>query len=406
MVGNAMVITLGIGEGVEHGIVKSIKAHNPNFIFFIATKRSVNTLPKIEEVLQRKLEKEKFELIVLEDENDIQECYKKSREAIRLLEEKGFARDQIYIDFTSGTKAMSSGATLASISEECETLIYVAGKRNNSTGRVITGTEKIITLTPLEIFAESKRKDVINLFNRYQFNACLEIIEDMKNRLHDREILNNFITLEKISLAYLEWDRFNHKKAMEHLQTLTKNELAKLGIDISKNKKFLGILINAKEKFHLHHIIDLLGNAKRRSKEGKYDDAVARLYRLIELIGQYQLLKHGIDTSNVDIEKVPLELKEKYERKKNEKGKIRIGLFEDYELLKALGEDLGHKFETYKELHDMLEKRNNSILAHGLASIDKNTYDKIFKYAYDFASTIIHNLEEIENDAKFPTLNS
>lgn len=397
-----MVITLGVGEGVEHGIAKSIKAHNPNFISFIATEKSANMVSKIEEVLRRKLEK--FELIVLEDENDIQECYKKSREAIRKLEEKGFAREQIYIDFTSGTKAMSSGATLASISEECETLIYVAGKRNQTTGRVITGTEKIITLTPLEIFVESKRKDVVKLFNRYQFNACLGVIEDIKNRVRDEEILRDFKILEKISMAYLEWDRFNHSRSMEYLQDLNKSELAKLGVDISKNKKFLGILINAREKFHPHHIIDLLSNAKRRSEEGKYDDAIARLYRLIELIAQYQLLKHGIDTSNVDIEKVPRELKEKYERRRNEKGKIRIGLFEDYELLKSLGEELGHKFETSKELHDMLEKRNNSILAHGLASINKNIYDKFFKYAYDFASTIIHNLEEIENDAKFPTL--
>jgi len=48
-------------------------------------------------------------------------------------------------------------------------------------------------------------------------------------------------------------------------------------------------------------IADILNNARRRMKEGKYDDAMARLYRTVELIAQYRLkMKYEIDTSDVD----------------------------------------------------------------------------------------------------------
>ena len=50
---------------------------------------------------------------------------------------------------------------------------------------------------------------------------------------------------------------------------------------------------------------DLLNNAQRRIDEGKYDDAVARLYRANELIAQITLTKFGvIDNALLDEEKV------------------------------------------------------------------------------------------------------
>lgn len=42
-----------------------------------------------------------------------------------------------------------------------------------------------------------------------------------------------------------------------------------------------------------------MNNAYRRIEEGKYDDAVARLYRAIELIAQLGLINEGLINENI-----------------------------------------------------------------------------------------------------------
>jgi len=399
----AMVISLGTGKNVENGIAKSIDAHNPDFIIFVASEQSKDTVLRVERVLGRKLEN--YELVMLEDENDIEECYSKSREAVSLLKSKGYSANQISIDFTSGTKAMSAGVCLTAMSIESD-LIYVAGKRDPETGRVITGTERVITFTPSEIIADSKKKLAIEMFNRYQFDACLEIIKDMKAQIHDEGIIRDFLMIEKLALAYSAWDKFNHAEAMKHLKEAEDAMLRKWGIkaNVGRNKELLYRVINC-EKYCPEHVADLLQNARRRAKEGKVDDAIARLYRTIELIAQYQLFsRYGIDTSDVDVEKLPENLQEKYERQRNKEGKIALALRGSYELLEEMGDELGRAFRESNELLKILNARNHSILAHGIKSLDKECFEKLFEITHTFASSIIKNVEELESKAYFPIL--
>ena len=403
MIRKVMVISLGTGRDVEYGIAKSIRAHNPGLVVFIVTKESFQTIEKVETILDTTLEKQH---LVLEDKDDIEDCYRTAREVLQWLRTKGYSPNEIVVDFTSGTKAMSVGVALGAIADECEALSYVAGKRNAATGRVITGTERVVSLTPLEIFAENRRKFAATMFNSYQFDACLEVTQSIRACTQDEKILNGFLLLEKLASAYSAWDKFDHRNAKECLKQLTKEELAKLKLDLSKNKEFIGKLISAKERYHPRYIADLLNNAKRRAQEGKYDDAVARLYRVIELIAQRQLLNNfAIDSSNVKIENVPERLKAKYVMKKaigNEKTKA--GLFESYELLTEFEDLLGVKFADSNELHDKLGRRNDSILAHGLKPVDKNTFDILWKYAQSLALIAIEDLETLEKAAKFPTI--
>ncbi len=83
------------------------------------------------------------------------------------------------------------------------------------------------------------------------------------------------------------------EKVEEHLSFL--NEI-KAG-----NKEFL--------------IYDLLGSAKRCADlEKKYDDAVARLYRVLEKIAQVALEKRGINDSDVKPEQIPEGLRDEFIR--------------------------------------------------------------------------------------------
>ncbi len=159
---SVIVLSLGTGTNVEYGIAKSIRAHNPSLVVFIATKESFETLDKVESLIKTPFKKKH---IILEDKDDIEDCYRTIRDTIQWLIKQGYSSHEIIADFTSGTKAMSAGLTLGAIAADCQTLSYVAGKRNPKNGRVITGTERVISLTPSEIYAVNRTKLAITMFN-------------------------------------------------------------------------------------------------------------------------------------------------------------------------------------------------------------------------------------------------
>jgi len=404
-----LILTLGTGMRVEHGIAKSIKDNNPNLIYFLATRESKLTIPRIEDVLGYELKNYKLHLI--EQSDDVEYCYMETSKVIKELTRGGFSIEDIYLDFTSGTKAMSAGAALAAAFLECGGMVYVAGKREKgSAGRVISGTERLISLTPLEFFIDYRRKQLMKLFNSYQFEACLKIVEDVKRKTFDQEILDEFAMLENLILAYLNWDRFHHKESKKYLFKLPRVINKKWSIQIDKNKGFIGKLLknyerweNSKkiqDKYSKEQLADLLTNAQRRAEEAKYDDALARLYRAVELIAQLLLAKRGIDTSSVRLEDLPKKWQEKYK----DREKIQLAQSQAFELLEDLGENVGQKFRENKKLHNYLKYRNDSILAHGLTPVSREIYTELFKEVIELCAFTFPQINQLMQEAEFPEL--
>jgi CRISPR-associated protein (TIGR02710 family) len=150
-------------------------------------------------------------------------------------------------------------------------------------------------------------------------------------------------------------------------------------------------------------ILDIFSNAERRFEEGKIDDAVVRLYRLVEMLAQERLLnKHEIDTSNVSEEKIPQQVREafisKYKDKKDEK--IKAPQNAAFVLLEALGDDLGKEFNKRElQFRQIQSQRNNSYLVHGFACANENTYLKFKEFILDL------NIFKQEEVITFPRLN-
>ncbi len=138
-----MIITVGTGPTVAHGICFSIRQQNPENIVFLVTRESKEkTIPIITQ--DKILEGEKYSEIVLSDPNDVERVVEESEEVIKSLKYKP---EDIVIDYTSDTKAMSAGVTIAGIKSKIGSLVYVSGKRDNR-GVVISGTERLISLEP------------------------------------------------------------------------------------------------------------------------------------------------------------------------------------------------------------------------------------------------------------------
>lgn len=228
-----------------------------------------------------------------------------------------------------------------------------------------------------------------NFMKKFFYEELLERVERfLKDKTLIPELKQELMILRNILRVLILWDKFDHEKAENELD----NILAGLseGSMIWKKMQPYRIWIkkiNGKIKSHgFAKVIDLFYNSKRRAEQERFDDAVARYYRAIEMLAQIRLIsKYGIDSSNIkynELKGLPesaLELLKKLcEKGADEKGKLKIGLVSDYEVLGSLNDELGKFYsERKKHLLMALEKRNNSILAHGNNPILRNDFKEI-----------------------------
>lgn len=388
----ALIISVGTGVGLTkdavvslaNGLAFSIGYHNPDKTFFVTSQESQKTtLPKI----LRKTKLQNYETMVIKNIDDIQQIYETLRPEFQRIREQ---YTHVTVDYTSGTKAMSAALAILGTVYEANTLSYIGGNRKG--GIVPDKTEKILAIQPYFAIAERKIKTAIQFFNQNQFSATIAILNQIEKTTTDPQIKNRTKLLKNIAKAYELWDKFQHQKTFQILRKIKKEEL-------NQNKRFLGQLLDAKEP-EPYYIADLINNAKRRgTEEKKYDDAVARLYRTIELIAHHQLKrKCNIDPSAAKPTDIPEELLKKWNTKTSTP-KIKIGLEKAYELLNAKEHPLGTKFMQDKKLKDLLLKRNTSILAHDLKPVTQKTYTELHKKTIEYAALTIKNLNQLAKDS-------
>jgi len=168
-----LVMTVGTGKdgSPADAIVFSIKDKNPDNVIFFVTKESKEiTMPKVFQKLSSNHINN--EMIICPNEYDIMECYRFFRNVlIQIVNQKKYLPSQIVIDYTTGTKAMSSALVLAGISANVGCLEYISGHRVN--GMVVSGTERAISMRPVEIYWERIHQQAIEHFNAYRFDACI-----------------------------------------------------------------------------------------------------------------------------------------------------------------------------------------------------------------------------------------
>jgi CRISPR-associated protein (TIGR02710 family) len=128
-------------------------------------------------------------------------------------------------------------------------------------------------------------------------------------------------------------------------------------------------------------VLDLIANADRRARiEGKYEDAVARLYSGLERAARFRLRRqYRINTEDVKREQLPEVLREEYTPKYLDPrdGKLKVPLVAAYRLLEALGDELGGAFTLrQEEILELLNLRNSSPLGHGESPVGADGYER------------------------------
>nr|WP_279611285.1 TIGR02710 family CRISPR-associated CARF protein [Thermostichus vulcanus] len=393
-----LFVTVG---GSPPPIITAIKKLNPERVIFVCSSTTVSQVTgsgtpceihKGSDVIERLPNiptqanlGERFDpeqdVVVLESLDDLSECYRVI--AAKMAEIRQDPGNIVQADYTGGTKTMSLALGLAGLDYEAK-LFLTTGERTD-TVRVNRGEMTMqVSLTPVMVERLLKQK-VPPLVAQYNYPAALVELENLvvaQGMMPDdsRRVRNH----RSLCLALDAWDRFDHLEAWAYLQPLMKQKwIQPLGLFLKRVMSSRGLIDpefdgSQGSPGHGYEIVeDLLLNAERRASQQRFDDAVGRIYRALELLAQVRLKqKYEIETGNVDPQRLPEALRTHYQ---NRQGKIEIALRKSYELLSQLGGDpLGKLFQERQSLiADALQVRNHSLFAHGFQPITQSDYQKM-----------------------------
>lgn len=383
----AMLVSVGVGSGVDSGIAVSIKTQNPDRVGFLASEASLATIDQVYERLGNpaSIGAVGTRLVeVVRNQEDLDLCYECARSIAQRLLQWGSPDDAV-ADFTSGTKAMSVAVSLVAVQMGFRALSYVGGRRRDpGTGRVLSGFEQVHTAQPFAADYDRSLVTAARLFDLCQFAACERVIEQYAARL-DGSMIREMLALRSMAQFYRRWDLFDHKGA-SGLASDLKDVDDVLGIDTRANRELVCRLANTTDPSDCDRpdiAADLFENAQRRARESKFDDAVARLYRLVEHLA-HQALKARFDqdASNVDRQWLASrKLLDKYGKHSDGNSRIRLGLRESYSLLQDLADPLADAYGEDNDLQKLLAARNYSILAHGIRPVGEEVFEKLCDHA-------------------------
>ncbi len=385
-----LILTVG---GAHEPIVKSLKENTPDYTVFLCSDDSsvvkgsytqitdkvekknrdgtTSFLPNIPS--QANLKEGTWEVVKIKYFDDLGTCYEKSICTIRDMREM-LAPEEIIVDYTGGTKSMSAGLAAAALDDGNCKIVLVSGMRSDLE-KVRDKTEYVKPVAYYDTLANKSLMQVASLVKRYDYAGVVDILESSIRLPLSNEKEGELKRYLDICKGFDAWDRFDHSLAYEFLNPYRKHHVTYV-IFLERIKKEV-------EDNSISYLLveDLLLNAERRSVQGRYEDAIGRVYRAIELTAQIRLrTRYQQDTGNLKVElleNIGEEFRNKIERHRNsEDGKVQIGLMLSYELLAELRDPTVRPcFEVNKNrIRNFLSYRNNSLFAHGYKAIDRDTY--------------------------------
>ncbi|HUN97975.1 MAG TPA: TIGR02710 family CRISPR-associated CARF protein [Bradyrhizobium sp.] len=357
---NLLICTVG---GSPEPLVKSLLEWRPARVLFVP---SAQTRAQVDAVLRAYAEHAgaplrpgEYEICPVSNAEGLEECLdvirRYDQEVVRWTS-RG-SDYHVVADFTAGTKCMTAALVLQARRWSCR-YSYVGGasRSKEGVGVVESGSERVVHwANPWEALGYQAVEDACLLFDQQAFLPAARLLDAARKATDDGAVKRSLSTFHQLCEGYGLWDRFQHKDAAQRIDSVLKNAadiqvMLPTGFDgvigaIKRNQETLRQLVCQSQSRAM--VSDLLANAGRRKREARYDDGVARLYRAIEALAQLALAeRHGIQgTDNVPLESVPEPLRERW-GSRADAGKLWLGLQDAFELLDALGDDIGKTFKA------------------------------------------------------------
>jgi len=392
--------TGGDGYPVWQALAGVIRERNPDRVVFLCSTMTVQkTMPRVRECLAD-FAMPAVKVHVQEDVDDVDRLVGEYGEIIdRIRNDHPDAR--LDADFTSGTKAMSAALVVAASTRGVGRLLYSTGPRDES-GRA-TATTTIRGVSPALISARHQLDRLGLLFNQGQFLAARDGAERVETELASADAADTpegkqASMLRFMADAYEKWDRFAWKAAHSALHHYKRHDeaLRDVGWDTDRLGEQVPFLKRAREADEKkgptnQRLVDLLASAGRCIERGRFDDAVARLYRLIEYIGQARLFARDIkSTKRVPVEELRQIAPRYTDRRQPKDGATRdLGCRDNIEVLAEAGDRVGAwLYERYRrpdgkpgKLKNLLDTRNDSLLGHSTEPVEEQPARDLYDLA-------------------------
>lgn len=400
------VLILSVG-GSDQPLVKAITTYRPDFTVFLCTetegenKGSRETVDGQGKVCQGERESIVKQAGIAQGAYDIiivppDDPYGVYAAAIKQVEYYLGRGDEVIVDYTGGTKSMSVGLAVAAMENPRCSLSLVKGMRLDLV-KVRDGLERVARLPVPPVYVERQKKLCRDFIKNWDYAAAARILDEI-NQVPLYSSPEEDSSLQRLLIlcrGFNDWDRFAYREAAGKIDIYKKD--AKISIYNKTLKQICAALewyenwtpfSDSKSKPPVFVLVyDVLLNAERRAARGTYDDAVSRLYRALEMYGQF-CLRTGtppLTSDDIDVSLLPAEVRDDYEKKRGSKGKVQLGLAEDYDLLALLGHPVGAVWKKWRaELVNILSRRNYSFLAHGLQPVTGKDYQEMREAIWEF----------------------
>lgn len=391
-------LLVSIGSATEPAL-HVLRQHRPNHVWYFCSADSRNNAEEIQKQLDwhpapRFIEVERFE--------ELGPCYRELRRKIPdILAETHVPPEQVLVDYTGGTKTMSVALALAAI-EVFHQFSYVGGEQREKGGLgvVIDGKERTLyqsnPWTDLAIREVERARD---LWASCQFEAAAAVLSSVAPRVPRP---GRFNALAALANAMAERHRLDFAKAKRLLSRL--QGTLPLLYDGQDDHGLIAFARNAMQlcdacaSDHASDALlrELLDNTIRTAKQGRYEDAAARLYRAMEMQGQIWLaqatnslfLNGWCKKENID--KIPQALRNQPFCTPGKDGSIKLAMEDLFRALAALGHQHAQKIVADIDLdkksrwRSATAKRNAGILAHGVNAIGPDGFDQMKLIATEF----------------------
>ena len=322
---------------------------------------------------------------------EIGDSFSRFEHLLSELEGMGYGRGEVLLDATGGTTPMRLGAALAAMTRGVGMVhqrvpqVYADGRWERDESREV---EVAPMGNPLEATGLLREGQAVELFNRRDYEAAALVFGDIVGKVSGVEREHYYRGLLLLSEGYAAWDVADYGRALGRLREAREElgvgfsdvDLAEraeaLGDRITVHLPFLGSL---RGRLSIENVVDMLENARRRIvDQGRYDDGVARLYRCVEMWHQWRLSQHSISTERVSWEKLDEGKRARFlEQAGLSELPGTLALHHARLLDRTLSGDVA---EDDAVLRDLLQKRNRSILAHGLEPIGEEAALRFLEY--------------------------
>lgn len=396
-----LVCTVG---GSPEPIVTAILTSAPARIIFICSDGSEPTITAVLRELatrQSAIAEGAIDRRVVSDPQSLTTCVADMRRLAREVQ-RWYARSSahaVLVDFTAGTKVMSAALALVAHRWPCS-FSYIGGtsRDKGGVGIVLAGTERVLhSENPWDALAYQPIEDAVHLFNQRQPQAAAAVLDPFVKRPNlDPAIKRRITAVQHLARAYAAWDAFQHAAAGAAFDNTLKaaNDLEAvfpehaLTATVEHHRKLCHRLEAVGGKPSLDLVLDLLANADRRAADGRYDDAVARLYRATEALAQIALNDtYQIDAAHCPIDRLPPAMAAVLADRTGTEF-CKLALQNAYTLLRELGHPIGQQFHELQldQPTSPLSTRNQSILAHGFSPSTERAYKALRSPVVQLAS--------------------